>query len=150
MKTILYIFQKEFGQIFRNKGILPIIFVLPILQLVILSNAATFEIKNIKFSYIEHDKTSFSRALIEKFDASTYFNVIADFPSKKEANAAMAKGEVDVILEIPRYFERDFLKQKKQTFQLQLTPLTARRPAWKMCISTKLCRISTKKPKWHC
>jgi len=112
MKTILYIVQKEFRQIFRNKGMLPIIFVLPILQLVILSNAATFEIKNIKFSYVDHDKTSFSRALIEKFDASTYFNVIANFPSKKEANVAMAKGKVDVILEIPRYFERDLLKQK--------------------------------------
>ncbi|MDX1318306.1 MAG: ABC transporter permease, partial [Xanthomarina gelatinilytica] len=50
MKTIRYIIQKEFKQIFRNKGMLPIIFVLPLLQLIILSNAATFEVKNIKFA----------------------------------------------------------------------------------------------------
>jgi ABC-2 type transport system permease protein len=123
MKTILYIVQKEFRQIFRNKGMLPIIFVLPILQLVILSNAATFEIKNIKFSYVDHDKTSFSRALIEKFDASTYFNVVAEFPSKKEANAEMAKGKVDVILEIPRYFERDLLKQKKTDISVSINAI---------------------------
>jgi ABC-2 type transport system permease protein len=119
MKTIGYIIQKEFKQIFRNKGMLPIIFVLPILQLVILSNAATFEIKNIKFSYIDHDKTSFSRALIEKFDASTYFNVLTDFPSNKLANSAMLKGEVDIILEIPQHFERNLIK--KQTTDLALT-----------------------------
>ena len=115
MNTILYIIQKEFKQIFRNKGMLPIIFILPLIQLVILSNAATFEIKNIKFSHIDNDNTSFSRALIEKFEASTYFNVVSNFPSEKMANSAMLKGEVDVILEIPNYFERDLLKDKKTT-----------------------------------
>ena len=113
MKTIIFIIQKEFKQIFRNKGMLPIIFVLPLLQLVILSNAATFEIQNIKFSYIDHDKTSFSRELIDKFNASEYFNVLTDFSSEKEASSAMLKGEVDVILEIPQYFERDLLKEQK-------------------------------------
>ncbi|GGK37181.1 MULTISPECIES: ABC transporter permease [Flavobacteriaceae] len=112
MKTILFIIQKEFKQIFRNKGMLPIIFVLPILQLVILSNAATFEIKNIKFSYVDNNKTSFSRALIQKFDASTYFNVLTDFPSTKLATAAMLNGEVDVILEIPENFEQNLVKNQ--------------------------------------
>ena len=83
MKTILFIIQKEFKQIMRNKGMLPIIFVLPLLQLIILSNAATFEVKNIQFSYIDNDHSSSSRALIDQFRASSYFTVLADFPSKK-------------------------------------------------------------------
>ena len=112
MKTIGYIIRKEFQQIFRNKGMLPIIFILPIIQLVILSNAATFEIKNIKFSYIDHDRTSVSRDLINKFEASTYFKVLTDFPSQKIATAAMLKGDVDVIIEIPQYFERNLSKNK--------------------------------------
>ena len=41
MRTILFILQKEFIQIFRNKAMLPIIFMLPIVQLLILANAAT-------------------------------------------------------------------------------------------------------------
>jgi ABC-2 type transport system permease protein len=112
MKTILYIIQKEFKQIFRNKGMLPIIFVLPLLQLVILSNAATFEVKNIKFGYIDNDHTSTSRALVEKFNASTYFDVLTDFPSEAFASSEMLKGKVDVVLEIPHYFERDLQKEK--------------------------------------
>ncbi|WP_372752591.1 ABC transporter permease [Mariniflexile sp.] len=112
MKTVLYIIQKEFKQIFRNKGMLPIIFVLPLLQLIILSNAATFEIKNIKFGYIDNDHTSTSRALIKKFNASTYFNVLTDFPSEELASSAMLNGNVDVILEIPQYFERNLQKEK--------------------------------------
>lgn len=113
MKTIGYIIQKEFKQIFRNKGMLPIIFLMPLIQLIILANAATFEIKNIKFSYVDYDKTSLSKALVDKFEASTYFNVIRHFKSKKMASAAMLKGEVDVILEIPNSFERDLVKHKK-------------------------------------
>ena len=123
MKTIGYLIQKEFKQIFRNKAMLPIIFVLPIIQLIILSSAATFEVKNIAFSYIDHDKTSFSRALVDKFEASTFFNVITEYPSEKIASTAMLEGEVDVILEIPHYFERDLLKDKKTNLSITINAI---------------------------
>ena len=110
MKTILFIIQKEFRQIFRNKGMLPIIFVLPMVQLLILSNAASFEIKNIKFSYVDNDHSVASRELISKFKASSYFHIVESFASKKDANFQMKTGKVDVILEIPNHFERDLIK----------------------------------------
>ncbi len=112
MKTILYIIQKEFKQIFRNKSMLPIIFIMPLFQLIILANAATFDIKNIKFAYIDNDHSATSRALIDKFRASNYFNVLTVLSSEKEGNAAMLKGKVDVLLEIPTHFEHDILKEK--------------------------------------
>ncbi len=113
MRTIGFIIQKEFKQIFRNKGMIPLIFILPLIQLLILSNAATFEVKNISFSYVDVDKTVYSRALIDKFEASTFFNVVASFPSSKVAKDAMQKGEVNVILQIPQHFERSIIKDKK-------------------------------------
>ena len=120
MKTILYIVQKEFKQIFRNKGMLPIIFVMPLIQLMILSNAATFEVKNIKFSFIDFDQSAYSRELISKFKGSNYFNVIENFSSEKEAKKAMEKGTVDVVLEIPINFERNLLKEKKANLSLTI------------------------------
>ena len=102
---------------------LPIIFILPLLQLIILSNAATFDVKNISFSYIDHDKTSTSRALVDKFEASAYFNVLENFPSKKIADEAMKNGEVDVILEIPRYFERNLVKNRKTDLALYINAI---------------------------
>jgi ABC-2 type transport system permease protein len=123
MKTILFIIQKEFKQIFRNKSMLPIIFILPLLQLVILSNAASFEVKNIKFSFIDHDHSTASRELIRKFQASDYFNIISEFSSKKQANLQMQKGEVDVILEIPIYFERDLIKQQNTNLSVSINAI---------------------------
>ena len=123
MKVIGYIIRKEFKQIFRNKGMLPIIFMMPLIQLIILSNAATFEIKNIKFSYVDHDHSVYSRALIDKFEASNYFNVLTNFPSESEAISAMQNGDVDVILEIPQYFERDLHKTKNTVLGITINAI---------------------------
>ena len=102
---------------------LPIIFMMPLIQLIILSNAATFEIKNIKFGYIDNDKTPYSRELVEKFNASTYFNVLSDFPSAKMAKSAMLNGDVDVILEIPQYFDRDLVREKKTDLSVTINAI---------------------------
>ena len=102
---------------------LPIIFVLPLLQLVILSNTATFEVKNIKFSYIDNDHSASSRVLIDKFSASTYFDVLTNFTSSKAAEAAMLKGDVDVILEIPNHFYSNLLKEKKSTLGIRINAI---------------------------
>ncbi len=123
MKTILFIIQKEFKQIFRNKSMLPIIYILPLLQLVILSNAASFEVKNIKFSYIDHDHSAASRELISKFQASDYFDIISDFQSKKQANLQMQNGNVDVILEIPIHFERNLIKQQNTNLSVSINAI---------------------------
>lgn len=123
MKTILFIIQKEFRQIFRNKAMLPIIFVLPLVQLLILSNAASFEIKNIKFSYVDNDHSEASRELISKFEASKYFNIIESFSSKKEANLQMQTGKVDVILEIPNHFERDLIKENGTNLSVSINAI---------------------------
>ncbi len=109
MKTIGYIVRKEFRQIFRNKAMLPIIFILPIVQLLILSNAATFDIKNIRLSYVDYNRTTTSRALINKFEASDYFEVIGQFDSHAKAYVPMEWGTVDVILEIPFNFEEELV-----------------------------------------
>ena len=123
MKTILFIIQKEFRQIFRNKAMLPIIFVLPLVQLLILSNAASFEIKNIKFSYVDNDHSVASRELISKFEASKYFNIVENFSSKKEADLQMQTGKVDVILEIPNHFERDLITENNTNLSISINAI---------------------------
>jgi ABC-2 type transport system permease protein len=68
MRTILYLIRKEFIQIFRNKFISKAIFAVPIVQMLILVPAITFEIKNIKIAVIDRDLTPESRGLISKLE----------------------------------------------------------------------------------
>ena len=102
---------------------LPIIFVLPLIQLLILSNAASFEVQNIKFSYIDHDHSAASRELISKFQASNSFKIVNQFETKKEANLEMQKGNIDIILEIPYHFERNLITDKTTTLSVSINAI---------------------------
>ena len=65
MRTVLFIIQKEFIQVFRNKTMLPIIFVVPLVQLIILVNAATFEMKNISRAKEESETAGMIKLLVD-------------------------------------------------------------------------------------
>lgn len=123
MRTINFLLVKEFKQIFRNRPMLVIIFMLPVLQLLILANAASYEVKNIRFSAIDSDMTPYSRELLSKFRASAQFDFIAMYPSEKMAKEAVQKGTVDVVLHIPQYFERDLQKEKKSTLLITINAI---------------------------
>ena len=77
MRTLRFHLQKKFKHIFRNKSLLPLIFIMPIIQLLVVPLAADYEIKNISISIVGHDRSSFSRALSSKIRTSGYF-VLAD------------------------------------------------------------------------
>lgn len=123
MKTIVFIIQKEFLQIFRNKAMLPIIFVVPIVQLLILVNAATFEMKEIKVSVVDMDLSTSSRKLISKYQGSPFYRIVQSTFSYREALEQMQRGNVDVIIHIPAGFERKLVKENQSKVQFVINAI---------------------------
>ncbi len=113
MRTIIFILQKEFLQIFRNRMMLPIIFGVPVIQLVVLAYAATFDLKNINTRIVDLDRSTASRALINKFEGSPFYTIRGYDFDYDHAEQALEAGKVDLIIEIPTHFERDLGKDKK-------------------------------------
>lgn len=116
--TVLYILQKEFLQIFRNRAMLPIIFLMPVIQLLVLSYAATFEVKSTTVSLVDDDRSPTSHELIESLEASGYFTVVQTAASMQEADEAMLRGRAKVILHIASDFERTL--RRERTAQIQV------------------------------
>ena len=135
MKTILFIIQKEFKQIFRDKSMLQLIFILPILQLLILSNAATFDVKNVAITFVDNDQSRESRDLINSFKSSTYFKVTEPYFSEKEAIQEMQKGKTDIIVNIPIHFNRDLQKDQKTSERRCKIEPNKQRHRCKQCLS---------------
>jgi ABC-2 type transport system permease protein len=123
MRTILFIIQKEFIQIFRNRTMLPIIFVVPIVQLIILVNAATMEMKNIRLFIVDNDMSVMSRQAISKFQGSPFFVIKAASFSVTEAEQSLKKGETDMVLHIPRNFEKDLIRNDKVKIQILINAI---------------------------
>ena len=111
MRTLRFLLQKEFRQIFRDPSILRIIFVMPMIQLLILPWAADYEVKDIHLSVVDHDHSTYSRQLISKITSSGYFR-LADYTGSYEtALHEIEKDEADLILEIPASFEKKLVKE---------------------------------------
>ena len=107
MRTILYLIRKEFLQIFRNKFISKAIFAVPIVQMLILVPAVTFEIKNVRLCIIDKDMSQESRGLISKLEGSTFFKIKYSTFSETEANNLLHRNKYDMILNIPADFGKD-------------------------------------------
>jgi ABC-2 type transport system permease protein len=123
MKKILILLQKEFIQVFRNKTILPIIFVLPIVQLLILANAATQEMKNIKLALIDFDNSSESRSLVNAFDHSKFYSLIPVRGGVEKAVELIDLGEADAVLVIPEHFGENLVEGTPVNVQLMLNAI---------------------------
>lgn len=118
MRTILFLLQKEFLQIFRNKAMLRIILVVPVVQLLVLSYAANYEIKNIAMDVVDHDMSPWSRQLVNKILASGYFRLHRQTFSQEEAFRDMQEDRADIVLTIPPHFERDLVRENTAGLQL--------------------------------
>ena len=120
MRTIRFLLQKEFRQIFRNRAMLPIIFVMPLVQLIILGHAATFEVENTRMHLIDEAQSPTSHRLVEELTASGYFTVAAQSMSNKRADDDLLRRDVNMILHIPRSFERDLTRTGTAPVQIVL------------------------------
>jgi ABC-2 type transport system permease protein len=118
MRTLKFLLRKEFRQIFRNKSLLPILFILPMIQLLIMPLAADFDVKDINVAVVDHDHSGTSRQLISKIASSGYFHIKGYNASYREALHLIEQGRADIILEIPAHFERDLVKEGSQKVYL--------------------------------
>ncbi len=118
MKLIGFLIQKEFLQIFRNRGMLPIIFGMPIIQLLILGNAATFEVTGSRVSVIDDDQSVASRLLVDRMIGSGYFTVVSRTADRQRADDDLARGQSDLILRVPVYFGRDLSRDGAASIQV--------------------------------
>lgn len=113
MRTLRFLLQKEFRQIFRDPSILRIIFVMPMIQLLILPWAADYEVKDINLSVVDHDHSSYSRQLVSKIGASGYFRIQDYSASYPQALEQVEKDQADLVLEIPASFEKTLIKENQ-------------------------------------
>ena len=118
MKTILYLLQKEFIQVFRNKAMLPIIFIMPLVQMLILVFAATMELKKVDITVVDLDLSETSMRLTSKLEASKFFHLTRTRLSPSETDQQLLKGSTDVVITFPQGFERDLRRNDQASIQV--------------------------------
>ena len=104
---IKFLIEKEFKQLFRNSFLPRLILVFPCMIMILMPWAMNLEIRNVSLNIVDNDHSVTSRRLVDKISASTYFRLTALPDSYDEALKNVEAGDADIILEIPRDFEKD-------------------------------------------
>lgn len=95
----------------------------PILQMVVLVYAATFEMKNIKIYFVDRDKSTSSSELIQKFSASKFFITTDVSENEKIAKESLLMNNADVVCLIPENFSKNLQTGEKPKVQLLLNAI---------------------------
>jgi ABC-2 type transport system permease protein len=103
------------------------IIALPVVQLLILPWAATFEQRNISLSVVDNDHSTFSRKLTEKITSSGYFRLADYSVSYSQALTAVERNDADLILEIPYRFEDDLIREQSADIMISVNAVNGQK-----------------------
>ncbi len=123
MRILATLLVKEFKQIFRNKLMLPIIFVVPVVQMILLTYAASLEMKGISMAVVDQDYSQASRLLVSRFEGSPFFEITMAGSDYQEAVDELTSDHVDVILHMQHDFEKRLYSEKETDLQLVINAI---------------------------
>lgn len=118
MHILYHIIVKEFIQFRRDRRMMVLSFVAPVLQLVILGYAATTDVKNIPMAVCDQDRTASSREYIRRFRDSGYFVLEQEISSPGMLSPLIEEGRVWIGVVIPPSFSADLLARRTASVQI--------------------------------
>lgn len=120
MRRILFLARAEVLHVVRDKATLAQVLVVPVVQLMVLANAATFSIRDTPTYVVDLDRTSASRGLVNRFAASGHFLIAGTSASLDLANDSLVRGDVTMAMVIPHDFERALARTGAAPIELSL------------------------------
>jgi ABC-2 type transport system permease protein len=109
-RRVLVLAHAEMLHVSRDRASLVQVILLPLIQLLLLSNVATFEIKRSPVYVVDFDHTSTSRGVVSRLGSSGFFDVVGQSGSPDAANDAMLGGRATLVVTIPHDFERSLVR----------------------------------------
>jgi ABC-2 type transport system permease protein len=106
MSTLGYVIRKELQQLRRDRRMLPLVFIAPVLQIVLFGYAANLDVKDIPMTVCDQDRTVESRQLVDAFTGSGSFVVREHAADARAAQASIERGAASLALIIPPGYGR--------------------------------------------
>ena len=123
MRTLLFLLEKEFRQILRNRQIVRMLILAPVIQLILLPLAADYSVKNISIAVVDNDHSTTSQKLIAKITSSGYFKLTGYTDSYKAALGMVEQDKADLALQIPAHFERDLVRENTDKLYIAINAI---------------------------
>lgn len=110
---IKFLIQKEFLQIRRNAFLPRLIIAFPIVIMCVMPWVMNQEVKNIRVSIVDNDRSTLSQRLVHRIEQSHFLLFACEQPTYQAALKEIEQSRSDMILVIPRGMSRDLTLEKK-------------------------------------
>ncbi|TAL44647.1 MAG: ABC transporter permease [Methylovulum sp.] len=110
---------KELRQLSRDRVLLLIIAYFFTADVYMSGIGIKLNLSNASVMAIDHDHSAASRELIYRFRAP-YFKLLGELDSEQHARRLLDQGKLLMVLDIPEHFQRDLLRGKRVSVQLQV------------------------------
>ncbi len=100
MRVLLHVFRKELIQLRRDRKMIPMLVGSPLIQLLVFGFAANLDVRHVPMVVMDRDDSASSRALVQRFTGSRYFDYAGDARAPEEIDRALIAGSAQVALVI--------------------------------------------------
>ncbi|HEX4850634.1 MAG TPA: ABC transporter permease, partial [Puia sp.] len=118
MKQLIIFIKKEFLHVFRDRKTLLMLFGLPIAQIILFGFALSNEVKDSKIVIADYSHDVISTQIINKIQASNYFDIEKSLQSADQLTATFKKGIIKMAVIFPDHFSEDLIHSNKATIQV--------------------------------
>jgi ABC-2 type transport system permease protein len=117
-RRIVALMMKEFLALLKDKMSRSVIIVPPIMQLLVFSYAATFDLRHVPFAVFNEDTGAASRDLLEGFRGSPSFQEVAVITREDEIAPLIDRKKALLVIHIGRQFSRNLLLGSSDSVQV--------------------------------
>ena len=104
------IVRKEFLQLKRDRITFGMVIGVPIIQLLLFGYAINTDPKHLPSAVVISEHSEFTRSMLAAMKTSGYFDFVDELASEEAARAALARGDVQFVINFPSDFTRRLLR----------------------------------------
>ncbi|MCP4202719.1 MAG: ABC transporter permease [bacterium] len=110
LRRILAVVRKELRQLMRDQLTAGFVVGVPIVQLALFGYAINQDMRHARTVVVDHTNSSISRQFVGELVATQTFDIVTYVATEHEARRMLRAGDVDVVVQIPPDFTRDFYR----------------------------------------
>ena len=110
---------KEFLQLKRDRITFGMIVGLPIGQLFLFGYAINSDPKHLPTAVVISEHSEFTRSYLQAMKTSGYFDFVQEFQSEDAARTALARGDIQFVVNFPADFTRKLLRGERPALLIE-------------------------------
>jgi len=111
-------FRKEFIQMRRDHLTFAMMIGIPVIQLLVFGYAIQTDVRNLPTVVLDESRTPESRDIIQAFQNTGNFRIVAHVDGRPAVDRAIARGEAQAAIVVPYEYPRDLVRGRTATLQI--------------------------------